>query len=117
MKGFLALLIMALIALTGMNMWQIQQLRGEVHALRRQLAEQRHSTDALAQAIEAVRLARDAVKSVDTPSARRAVDTARQKLSEAAAVATEKARHTLKWLEEQMKHLAQETKGNNGASR
>jgi TolA-binding protein len=111
MKGLTALLLVALLVVTGMNLWQIQQLRTEVSDLKKQVAEQRRANNLLAEAIAAVQQARDAIGKVDSREASGALQNAGKRLSEAAQAVNEKAAPAVKWLEEQVHGLNERLNG------
>jgi len=97
MKGFLAVLILLLLGLTGYNTWEIRNLRQELAATEAKLNEQRQSTDLLTQATAALAAARTAVSGADFTAAQNALNGAKEALGKVG----ERAQPALKWLEQQ----------------
>ena len=110
MKGLIALLLLVTLAATAYNFMQVQQLRAEMVLLRAQLAEQKRANNLLADAIRSVQHAKDAIARVDTRSTSNALQQASAKLREAASIAGEKAGPAIRWLEEQVRGMSEQTR-------
>lgn len=109
MKGLIALLLALVLGLNVYNWWEIRTLRQEITLVRANLdkvEEEVRSQDLVSQAQQALELARAALGALDTPAAAAALETARKHLADAAAVASERARPALKWLEQQASELS-----------
>ena len=109
MKGFVAFVLIVVLAITGFTYWQVQELRKEVALLKVQLAEERAGgvTDAaVAQAVRAIAQAREAIGRTNMDSARTALQTAKDYLADAGKTASTKTRPTVKWLQEQAAGLS-----------
>ncbi len=108
MKGLIAVLFLALAAMSAFNYIQVQDLKQEVARMQAKLNEQQAGgvTDqVVAQAAQAIAQARDAISKMDTSRARTALDSAREYLANASKTASAKAGPTVKWLEEQASDL------------
>ena len=108
MKGFIAVLIIALIGFNVYNYMQVQDLKQQVARMEIKLNEQQSQgvTDrVVADATRALAQARDAISRMDTTTARTYAETARQTLERAGRTAGEKASSTIKWLGEQTSDL------------
>lgn len=116
MKGLVALLLVLALATTAYNYMQIQQLRAEVVMLRSQLADQKRANNLLAEAVQSVQQAKDAIGRVDTRAASNALERARAKLRDAAKFAGDKAGPALKWLEDQVRDMNARSSAPNGGA-
>lgn len=116
MKGLAALLLILIMAATAYNFVQIQQLRAEVVLLRSQLAEQKRANNLLAEAVESVQQAKDAIGRVDKRAASNALEQAGARLRDAAKFAGEKAGPALKWLEDQVREMKARSSVPNGGA-
>lgn len=108
MKGFLALVFVLVLAITGFNYWQVQELRKEVALLKAQLADQRAgsiSDAAVTQAAIAIAKAREAIGKTNIEDARNALSRAKDYLTDARKTASTKAAPTVKWLQDQAAEL------------
>jgi hypothetical protein len=117
MKGFAVLVALAALVLAGYSTMQTMQLRAEVSLLKAQLAQQKRSNDLLAQAVQSVQQAKDAIGQVDTDRASGALQRAGTALSAAAKTAGEKAGPAIRWLEGQVKSLGDQVRGSQGGQR
>ena len=111
MRAFAVLSVLAMLALTAFNYWQVQELRKEVTLLKLQLAERQGGglTDvAVAQAARAIAQARDAIGHTNLDTARAALNTAKDYLADAGKTAGDKAAPTVKWLQEQASQLGRQ---------
>ena len=111
MKAFGVFATVVVLLFTGFTYWQVQELRKEVAILKLQLAEQRAGgvTDAaVAQAVQAIAQARDAIGSTKLDNARAALESAKDYLSEAGKTASAKSAPTVKWLQEQAAGLSRD---------
>jgi hypothetical protein len=108
MKGFITLILLALLGLSAYNYWEIHTLRQEIAALNQKVTAQQQSgltDEVVAKAAVALAQARDAMNRMDTTQARIAYDSAKKKLDEAAAMANQKAAPTVKWLRDEASDL------------
>ncbi len=109
MKGFIAVLVIALIGLNVYNYMQVQDLKQQVARLEVKLNEAQQSQGVsdrvVAEATRALAQARDAISRMDTTTARNYAENARQTLERAGKSASEKASSTIKWLGEQTSDL------------
>jgi hypothetical protein len=111
MKGFIALVLVALLGLSAYNAWEIRTMREEIAALNQKVNTQSQSgitDEVVAKAAVALAQARDAMNRMDTTRARAAYETARQRLDEAAKVASAKAGPTVKWLRDEAADLGKQ---------
>jgi hypothetical protein len=108
MRGLLALLIIALVALSVFNVLQVAEMKHEFAQVQTKL-HQRPESDisdkALAEVARAIANAKEAISRSDGKSANGYVDSAKEKLDHAGKTAGEKARATLKWLGDQTAEL------------
>ncbi|MBM3495804.1 MAG: hypothetical protein FJX72_15990 [Armatimonadetes bacterium] len=117
MKAITALVIVALLGVSAYNMRQIQVLQAEVADMRSQMAQQKKSNDLLAEAMQSVQQARDAMGRVDTAKASGALQRAGSALGDAAKLAGEKAGPAIRWLEGQVKGLSDQVRAQQGATK
>jgi len=121
MKGFMALVLMALLGLSAYNWVQINALKQDIARLDNYFREQQTSsgiTDrAVAEAVRALARAREALSGANIDTARAAFDSARQKLAEAARTASQKTAPTVKWLEGQASELGRQMQERFGSGR
>lgn len=111
MKGFIALVLVALLGLSAHNYWEIRTLRQEIAALNQKVSIQTQdglTGEVVAKAAVALAQARDAMNRMDTTQARAAYDTARQRLDEATRTASTKAGPTVKWLRDEASDLGKQ---------
>lgn len=111
MKGFIALVLVALLGLSAYNFWEIRTLRQEIVALNQKVTSQSQTgltDEVVAKAAVALAQARDAMNRMDTSQARNAYDTARRRLDEAARIASDKAGPTVKWLRDETADLGKQ---------
>ena len=111
MKGFVAFVILILIAISGYNTWQVHELQQEIAQLNVKVKEQQSggvTDEVVAQATRAIAAAREAIANTDMNSARTALDNARQKVAQAGRTASERAAPTVKWLEDQASELGRQ---------
>ena len=111
MKGFIALVLVALLGLSAYNYWEIRSMRQEIATLNEKVRAQSETglTDEMvAKAAVALAQARDAMNRMDTAQARAAYESARQRLEQAAKVASEKAGPTVKWLRDEAADLGRQ---------
>lgn len=103
-----------LLALTAYNMWTVQTLRGEIHALREEVRRQQHSSSLMAEALKALQQARDAIGKTDTAAARGALERARDAVDEAIRSAERAAAPAAQWLQERVRDLSKQLHENAG---
>lgn len=111
MKALIGFLLLVSIGLSLYTLREIRTLRTEMAALKGKVEEQQRSSDLLGQAARALQQASESVKKVDTAGTKGALDTAREKVSEAAKVVGEKAQPAVKWLEGQVSGLGKQLQG------
>ena len=110
MKGFLALLLIVLLAACAHNWWQIRTMQQDLARIEQKLDEQPADvmTEVVTQAVRAVALARDALKNTDTDRARRALEGAQKSLEDATRAATKTAGPMLDQLKRQVADMNRE---------
>ena len=111
MKGFIALVLVALLGLSAYNYWELRAMRLEIAALNEKVRVQSQgglTDEMVAKAAVALAQARDAMNRMDPDRARIAYETARARLEGAARIANEKAGPTVKWLRDQAADLGRE---------
>ncbi len=110
MKKLLTLLLIIAVGVAAYNWWQVQQLRQEVARLQLQVQEQQQAnakTDAVvAEATRMLAKAREALTHMDSATAQRYAENARDTLQRAQRTAGEKAGPALKWLQAQASDLS-----------
>jgi hypothetical protein len=111
MKGFFALVLVALLGLSAYNYLEIRALRQEIASLNQKVNVQSQgglTDEVVAKAAVALAQARDALNRMDTAQARGYYDTARRQLDEAARTASAKAGPTVKWLRDEASDLGRQ---------
>lgn len=111
MKGFIALVLVAMVGISAWNAWEIHAMREEIATLNQKVNSQSQSgvtDEVVAKAVAALALAKDAMGRMDTSQARAAYDTARQRLDEAAKVANAQAAPKIKWLRDEASDLGRQ---------
>lgn len=111
MKGFLALVMLALVGLSLANFWQIQQLQGQVASLqgRVQKAEEADlTTQALNKAMILLAQAQEAARRADYQKARELLGQSVERADQMRRVVGDKAGPAATWLREQTQHLEEQ---------
>jgi hypothetical protein len=111
MRGFIALVLVALLGLSAYNYWEIREMRQEIAALNEKVRVESQGSvtdEVVAKATVALAQARDAMNRMDTTQARGYYDTARQQLDAAARTAGTKAGPTVKWLRDEASDLGKQ---------
>lgn len=111
MKGLVALVLVAMVGISVWNAWEIHTLRQEIAVLNQKVTSQSQNglADAvIARALVSLKDAKDALGRMDTSQARAAYETARQKLDEAARVASTETAPKIKWLRDEASDLGRQ---------
>jgi predicted negative regulator of RcsB-dependent stress response len=105
MRGVIAFLLLAILALCGYNLWQTHELRREIAQLEQKVnqpsAGSQLTDELMGRAAVALAGARDALAHTDTAKARTEIAEAERRLGDAYRTASVKAGPTVKWLREQ----------------